>query len=158
MKRLLIALALATIVSPALADEKTDAARDFMITCAKRLPETKKTVQILKDEGWRYESTDGRYHFYSQFGRRVIAATSVTSNPQQGCLSGVASLSNAGAVSVGKSVAKSLGLVQAEGKEPGTLAIWIGELNGSVVGLVAMPTADFGFMRGASVTLVQLPE
>jgi hypothetical protein len=156
MKRVALAVALLAFVSPALADENTDAARDFLVTCGKRLPETKQTVQVLKTEGWRYESSDGNFHFYSQNGRRVIAATSVTSSAQQGCLSAVARLSDDGAVAIGKATAKALGLAPTKEQLPsGILAIWEGKLNGQNVGLAAMPSDDFGFIRGASLVLVQ---
>jgi hypothetical protein len=156
VKRLTLALVLALAGTSVQADENTDAARDFLVTCAKRLPETKKTVQVLKDEGWRYESSDGAFHFYSQNGRRVIAATSVTSSRQQGCFSAVARLTKAGAISIGKSTAKALGLAPiTDDVELGVDAAWGGVLNGHKVMLAAMPSADFGFIRGASLILVQ---
>jgi hypothetical protein len=156
MIRFALTLVLALAATSALADENTDAARDFIVTCAKRLPETKKTVQILKDDGWRYESSDGNFHFYSQNGRRVIAATSVTSASQQGCLAAVARLSESGAISIGGSAAKALGLKQLPtAVQPGVLAIWGGTLNGRNVGLAAVPSTDFGYIRGASIVLLQ---
>jgi hypothetical protein len=156
VKRLALALLVAFFGTSVRADVNTDAAGDFLVTCAKRLPETKKTVQVLKDEGWRYESSDGRFHFYSQNGRRVLAATTVTSAPQQGCFSAVARLTKAGAISIGKSTAKSLGLAPiTDDVEPGVDAAWGGVLNGHKVMLAAMPSADFGYIRGASLILVQ---
>ena len=142
--------------TPAMADENTDAARDFVVTCGQRLPETKQTVQILKDDGWRYEASDGAYHFYSQNGRRVIAATTVTSAPQQGCLAAVSRLTDAGAIAVGNSAAKALGLQPLpEANEPGALAIWAGTINGHNIAMAAIPSHNYGFFRGASVVLVQ---
>jgi hypothetical protein len=154
MKRLALALLLA-FGSPVQADENSDAARDFIVTCAKRLPETRKTVQILKDAGWRYEASDGHFHFYSQNGRRVIAATTVTSARQPGCFSAMANLTVEGAIAIGKATAKALGLKPLDAAALGVPAAWGGVVNGHKVGLAAMPTDDYHFLRGASLILLQ---
>jgi hypothetical protein len=155
VKRIFSLFLVLLLGTPVFADENTDAAGEFLVTCGKRLPETKKTVQILKDDGWRYESTDGRFHFYSQNGRRVLAATSVTSSAQQGCLAAVARLKDAGAIALAESTAKALGLTpMPEKAEPGILGVWGGTFNGRNLGLAAFPSADFGFIRGASLIMV----
>jgi hypothetical protein len=156
MTRFIAPLLTVLLATSAAADENTTAARDFMILCAKRLPETRQTVQVLKDQGWRYESTDGTYHFYSENGRRVIAATSVTSSPDQGCLASVSKLKKAGAVALAKVVAQELGLAEAnKGLPADVYGAWSGRLNGTQVVLVALPPADFGVMRGAALVLMQ---
>lgn len=159
MKKLFFALMLGLAATPAAADDKMNAARDFIVTCGKRLPETRKTVQILKDSGWRYESTDGDYHYYSQDGRRLLAATSVTASTDQACLAAVSKLDEAGALAIGRAAAKQLGFVQSKAEMPaGVYALWEGDLNGRYSALVATPPEDFGFMRGAALVLVQVTQ
>ena len=158
MKSLFVALALVGWSSAASADVNTDSAQQFMALCAQRLPETRQTVQLLKDEGWRYESTDGSFHVYSRNGRRVIAATSVTSSPQQGCMSAVSKLNKAGAIALGSKLAAQLGFQLLKspppGSPPGTLAVWVGRVNSVKAGIVAYPPQSFYVMRGAGIVLL----
>ncbi len=153
MKSLLLAAALSLLTLPALADENTESARAFITSCAKQLPDTRGAVKVLKSEGWRYESSDGTFHFYSRNGRRVLAATTVTSSPEQGCFAVVSKLSGDGAIKLAKVLAKQFGLKAAQ-PEDGALAVWTGKVNGVEAGIGAMPPGDFYFLRGASVILL----
>lgn len=132
-------------------EESVARAEAFMITCAARFPETRETTAVLQSEGWRFEGTTGNFRYYSENGRRVLAATATTGNRSQGCIAAVSRLSEAGAVQFAERLARRWGMDSVQNTPPRFLAAWIGSVNGIPVQLVALRDQDWDIMRGAGV-------
>ena len=54
--------------------------------CADHMPNSRAAKDAFASTGYRYEGSDGQYHFYSLNGRRVVVGTSVTHSATQGCV------------------------------------------------------------------------
>lgn len=126
-------------------------AEAFMTTCAARFPETRETTAVLQSEGWRFEGTTGNFRYYSENGRRVLAATATTGNRSQGCIAAVSRLSEAGAVQFAERLAQRWGMDRVQNTPPRFLAAWIGSLNGIPVQLMALRDQDWDIIRGSGV-------
>lgn len=159
MKRALLLSAFVLLPLGASAADLTARALEGFSTCVSRFPESRETVGVLKSQGWRYEGLAGKFHLYSDEGRRVIAAATVTSARQKGCAVAVSKMTAEQAVAVAQAFLqgqKAERLADPKEADEDAVAAWTLKVNGHNVGLAAMQSEDFGIMRGAGLILVEL--
>ncbi|WP_284162587.1 hypothetical protein [Frigidibacter sp. SD6-1] len=136
------------------AETLSDVGKAGFETCLQAFPDSKAAHTTMKDSGWRFELSSGRFRLYSKNGRRVLAGTTTSSNDHSGCMIAVSKLSGAQAVNLAKEIVSRIpGAKPVQPTDGDALAEWVATVNGVKVHIGAMDVGDFHFMRGAGVLM-----
>lgn len=155
MKRLKTYVAAAALLfgtqAMAVTPEQMAQAAKALDICVADMPNSKKAKENLKKAGFRYESTDGSFHFYSFNGRRVLVGTSTTSNKNQGCLVSVSKMKPAEATELATPIIKKTKSKDLNFSDRDTVSAWGGTTKGRETFILIDKKMDLGYMRGAGV-------
>lgn len=138
------------------ADENWDAAQAAFETCLTLFPQTRAIGKALAEQGWRYEGNDSGLRIYSRNGYRAVAAIEGSSQLATRCAVSSSRLAEPAAAAFATATAARLGQNQPNPEKSGALVTYDLQIRGTNLRIMALPTAQFGIMRGAIVAMGEL--
>ncbi len=129
-------------------------AAEIAKVCSTHMPNSKAVKSALKDAGYRYEGIMDGLHVYSANSRRVVAATSVTSAEQQGCIVVVSKMTAAEGVALAQPWVNSTRAESVSVRRNNDAAMWLGTVNNRKVTIAVRKQINFRIMRGAAILMV----
>ena len=121
--------------------------------CADHMPDSRATKDALVAEGYRYEGSDGVYHYYSLNGRRVVVGTTVTHSSDQACTILVSKMTPAEAVQLIQPWVRAANATPVPLERADMTAGWRGVFRGRPANVGIIRNADAEIVRGAAIIL-----
>ena len=151
---LLSALLIAGPMTANAADPKQIAAAGRAVqVCAEHMPDSRAAKDAFAASGYRYEGSDGNYHYYSLNGRRVVVGTSVTHSVIQGCVVLVSKMTTAEAAQLLQPWVTAARAKPRASDRRNLPFAWEGTFKGRPAELGVLGKLNLPFVRGAAIVL-----
>lgn len=124
--------------------------------CAETMPDIRKTKAALKEAGFRLDESDGRMHYYTRKGARVVVGVTTPSAENPACIALVSKMTPAEAATLMQPWIKAAHAVPFKDERSDYSNTHIGAFKGGPIVLTVVNNVELNIVRGAAVLAVGL--